>query len=459
MNENLITKAYEMAKERYAAIGVDTDKAIELLEKTPISLQCWQADDVMGFENDTALTGGIQATGNYPGRARNIDELRADIKFVKSLLAGTQRLNLHEIYGDFQGKHVDRDEVEPAHFQSWMEWGKENGMKLDFNSTSFSHPKSGDLSLANPDKSIRDFWIEHTKRCRRVADAMGKFQDDPCIMNIWVHDGSKDQTVNRLRYREIMAQSLDEILAEKLPGMKTCLEAKLFGIGLESYTVGSHDFVTGYCSTRKLMYTLDTGHYEQTENISDMVASLLLYVPELMLHTSRPVRWDSDHVVTMNDQITSYSTNACFLRDADALMLENLAYKMIKARQTTTEDGSWLLRSDIGARRMGVEAHRVMMSYLMHLAASTADMQPTDFETFRARHSEAKHIKEQNIVRAYTKDRFTTFSWAPGISSYTGYIAANSVDKNKIVVPFKQNNTGNFLGFYTVSGKGTNIKS
>lgn len=302
MNENLITKAYEMAKERYAAIGVDTDKAIELLEKTPISLQCWQADDVMGFENDTALTGGIQATGNYPGRARNIDELRADIKFVKSLLAGTQRLNLHEIYGDFQGKHIDRDEVEPAHFQSWMEWGKENGMKLDFNSTSFSHPKSGDLSLANPDKSTRDFWIEHTKRCRRVADAMGKFQDDPCIMNIWVHDGSKDQTVNRLRYREIMAQSLDEILAEKLPGMKTCLEAKLFGIGLESYTVGSHDFVTGYCSTRKLMYTLDTGHYEQTENISDMVASLLLYVPELMLHTSRPVRWDSDHVVTMNDQ-------------------------------------------------------------------------------------------------------------------------------------------------------------
>lgn len=191
MNENLITKAYEMAKERYAAIGVDTDKAIELLEKTPISLQCWQADDVMGFENDTALTGGIQATGNYPGRARDIDELRADIKFVKSLLGGTQRLNLHEIYGDFQGKHVDRDEVEPAHFQSWMEWGKENGMKLDFNSTSFSHPKSGDLSLANPDKSIRDFWIEHTKRCRRVADAMGKFQNDPCIMNIWVHDARK----------------------------------------------------------------------------------------------------------------------------------------------------------------------------------------------------------------------------------------------------------------------------
>jgi len=302
MNENQITKAYEMAKERYAAFGVDTDKAIELLEKTPISLQCWQTDDVMGFENADSLTGGIQATGNYPGRARNIDEVRADIKFVKSLLAGTMRLNLHEIYGDFQGKFVDRDEVEPKHFQSWMEWAKDVDMKLDFNSSSFSHAKSGNLSLANPDKDIREFWIEHTKRCRRIADAMGKYQDDPCIMNIWVHDGSKDLTVERKRYREIFAQSLDEILKEELPGMKTCLEAKLFGIGLESYTVGSHDFVTGYCATRNLMYTLDTGHYEQTENISDMVASLLLFVPELMLHTSRPVRWDSDHAVIMNDQ-------------------------------------------------------------------------------------------------------------------------------------------------------------
>lgn len=175
-------------------------------------------------------------------------------------------------------------------------------MKLDFNSTSFSHPKSGELSLSNPDKGIRDFWIEHTKRCRKIADAMGKAQNDPCIMNIWVHDGSKDLTVEPKRYREIFAESLDEILAEKLDGVKNCLEAKLFGIGLESYTVGSHDFVAGYCATRKLMYTLDTGHYEQTENVSDMIASLLLFVPELMLHVSRPVRWDSDHVTIMNDQ-------------------------------------------------------------------------------------------------------------------------------------------------------------
>lgn len=302
MNEKLITQAYEIAKERYAALGIDTDKAIAQLETIPISLQCWQADDVTGFESNSALTGGIQATGNYPGRARNIDELRQDIGFVKSLLAGTQRLNLHEIYGDFGGKFVDRDEVGPEHFQSWIQWAAEMGMKLDFNTTSFSHPKSGDLSIANPDPEIRKFWIEHCKRCRRIADAMGKAQGEPSIMNLWFHDGSKDTTVERRRYRELFAASLDEILAEELPHMKSCLEAKLFGIGLESFTVGSKDFVTGYCATRKLMFTIDTGHYEPTENVSDLVASLLLFVPELMLHVSRPIRWDSDHVTIMNDQ-------------------------------------------------------------------------------------------------------------------------------------------------------------
>lgn len=302
MKEELIIKAYEIAKERYAQIGVDTDEAISVLEKTPVSLHCWQADDVIGFERREALSGGIQTTGNYPGRARNIDELRKDISFVKTMLAGKHRLNLHETYGDFGERFVDRDEVTVDQFKSWIDWAKDEDMKLDFNSTSFSHPKSGNLSLSNPDPSIREFWIEHTKRCRRIADAMGKAQGDPCIMNIWVHDGSKDLTVERMRYREIFAASLDEILSENLPDMKTCLEAKLFGIGLESYTVGSHDFVAGYCATRKLMYTLDTGHYEQTENVSDMVASLLLFVPELMLHVSRPIRWDSDHVTIMNDQ-------------------------------------------------------------------------------------------------------------------------------------------------------------
>ena len=302
MKKELIEKAYAIAKERYAAVGVDTDRAIETLKQTPISLHCWQADDVTGFERGEALSGGIQATGNYPGKARNIDELRQDILKVKSLIGGTYRFNLHETYGEFGGKQVDRDEVETKYFQGWIDWGKANDMKLDFNSTSFSHPKSGYLSLSNPDKGIRDFWIEHTKRCRRIADDMGKAQGDPCIMNIWVHDGLKDISVEKLRYRQLLKASLDEILTEQLPHMKTCLEAKLFGIGMESYTVGSHDFHAGYCSKNNVMYTLDTGHYEPTENVSDMISSLLLYVPELMLHVSRPVHWDSDHVTLMNDQ-------------------------------------------------------------------------------------------------------------------------------------------------------------
>ena len=302
MNAKQIEQNYLAAKERYAALGVDTDKALETLDKTPISLHCWQADDVVGFERNEAASGGIQTTGNYPGRARNIEEVRQDIKEVSSLVGGTFRLNLHETYGDFGNTFVDRDEVGPEHFKSWMEWGKESGFKLDFNSTSFSHPKSGYLTLSNPDKGIRNFWIEHTKRCRHIADAMGKYQDDPCIMNIWIHDGSKDYTVERYRYRAILKESLDDILAEQLPNMKSCLEAKLFGIGIEAYTVGSHDFYAGYCSKNNVIYTLDTGHYEPTENVSDAVSSLLLFVPELMLHVSRPMHWDSDHVTLYDDK-------------------------------------------------------------------------------------------------------------------------------------------------------------
>lgn len=301
MKTENIESAYAYAKERFAAIGVDTDAAIAKMNEIHLSLHCWQADDVAGFENAGSLTGGIQATGNYPGKARNIDELRADIAKVKTLLPGTHRLNLHEIYGDFAGERVDRDQVEPRHFESWMQWAKENDMKLDFNSTSFSHPKSGSLSLSNPDKGIRDFWIEHTKRCRAVAEEIGKRQGDPCIMNLWIHDGSKDITVNRMHYRSLLKDSLDEIFAQKYDNMKDCLESKVFGIGLESYTVGSSDFYTAYCAQNNKIVTLDTGHFHPTESVADKVSSLLLYVPELMLHVSRPVRWDSDHVTIMND--------------------------------------------------------------------------------------------------------------------------------------------------------------
>ena len=301
MKTELVEKAYAIAKERYAAIGVDTEKAIEKLMHTQLSLHCWQADDVSGFENAGELTGGIQATGNFPGKARNIDELRADILKAKSYIAGNHRLNLHASYGEFGGKKVDRDEIETKHFEGWIQWAKEHNFKLDFNSTSFSHPKSGNLSLANPDEGIRRFWIEHTKRARQIADDMGRAQQDPCIMNIWIHDGSKDQTVEKLRYRQLLQKSLDEILADKRTHMKDCLEAKLFGIGLESYTVGSYDFYLGYCAKNNVICTLDTGHFVPTESVADKISALLLFVPELMLHVSRPVRWDSDQVTIVND--------------------------------------------------------------------------------------------------------------------------------------------------------------
>ena len=301
MNEQKIKQAYELAVERYASLGVDVEKAMELLGQVSLSMHCWQADDVTGFESAGSLSGGIQATGNYLGKARNIDELRADILKAVSMIPGNHRLSLHEIYGDFGGQFVDRDQVEPAHFESWMQWAAENNMKLDFNSTSFSHPKSGDLSLANPDEGIRNFWIEHTKRCRAIADEMGKRQGDKCVMNLWIHDGSKDITVNRMKYRALLKDSLDQIFEQDYEHMLDSIESKVFGIGLESYTVGSNDFYIGYAAQKNKLVTLDTGHFHPTESVADKVSSLLLYVPELLLHVSRPVRWDSDHVTIMND--------------------------------------------------------------------------------------------------------------------------------------------------------------
>ena len=302
MNSKLTTQAYALAKERYAAIGIDTEEVLEQLRNFHLSVHCWQADDVKGFEVQAgALSGGIQSTGNYPGAARNIDELRADILKAKSLIPGSHRLNLHEIYGDFQGKVVDRDEVTVDHFRSWIDWGRENDTLLDFNSTSFSHPKSGNLSLANPDKGIRDFWIEHTRRCRDIADEIGRAQGDPCIMNIWVHDGCKDVSVNHYLYRSLLKDSLDKIFSEDKANMKDCIEGKVFGIGLESFTVGSHDFYTAYAAANGKIPTIDTGHYHPTESPADKVSALLCFVPELMLHVSRPVRWDSDHVTIMDD--------------------------------------------------------------------------------------------------------------------------------------------------------------
>ena len=322
MKENLVRQAYEVARQRYAEYGVDTESVLQQLQDFHLSLHCWQADDVHGFEVQAgAMSGGIQSTGDFPGAARNIDELRQDILKAKSLIPGNHRLNLHEIYGDFQGKVVDRNEVTVEYFQSWIEWARENDTKLDFNSSSFSHPKSGSLSLANPDKEIRGFWVEHTKRCREIANAMGEAQGDPCIMNLWVHDGCKDQSVNHMLYRHLLKESLDEIFAKEQPMMKDCIEGKVFGIGLESFTVGSHDFYTAYAAKNNKIVTIDTGHYHPTEVPGDKVSALLEFIPELMLHVSRPIRWDSDHVTIMDDP-----TQDLFLEIVRAGALDRVHY-------------------------------------------------------------------------------------------------------------------------------------
>ena len=302
MTSTQVHQMYAIAKEQYAALGINTEQVIQQLKNVHLSIHCWQADDVTGFEpQQGAMSGGIQATGNYPGKARNIDELRQDITKALSLLPGTHRLSLHEIYGEFNGKFVDRDACTVDLFRGWMQWAKENNIKLDFNSTNFSHPKSGDLSICNPNDEIRAFWVEHMKRCRQIANVMGEYQQDPCCINLWIHDGSKDLTVDRYLYRSLLKQSLDDILKEKYQWEKPSLESKVFGIGLETMTCGSNDFYIGYAAQHNTMLTLDTGHFHPTESVADKVSSLLLCVPELLLHVSRPVRWDSDHVTIMDD--------------------------------------------------------------------------------------------------------------------------------------------------------------
>jgi len=303
-----IKEQYNNAKERYAELGIDTDKALERLKNISLSLHCWQTDDVGGFESpDSELTGGgIQVTGNYPGKSGNIGEMRADLDKAYSLLPGKHRLNLHAIYGEFEGKKVDRDAVEPEHFTGWMSWAKERGIKLDFNGSFFSHPKADSgFTLSSPDKGIRDFWIEHGKKSRKIAAALGRAQNDPSILNTWIPDGMKDLPVNRLKYRSILKDSLDEMYAEDISSkeMKDAIETKLFGIGSESFVVGSHEFYMGYAAKNNKIVTLDLGHFHPTELIADKLSSLYLFFDELLLHVSRPVRWDSDHVVILNDDI------------------------------------------------------------------------------------------------------------------------------------------------------------
>ncbi len=300
-------KAYKLAQEAYAEIGVDTDSAMNKLSQTAVSLHCWQGDDVSGFENpDAALDGGIMATGNYPGKARTAEQLRMDLDKALSLIPGTHRLNLHAIYGEFKGKKVDRDQIQPEHFSNWIDWAKSKNMGLDFNGTFFSHPKaSSGFTLSSKNEDIRKFWVRHAAVCRKIGEVMGKQTGKTTVTNIWIPDGSKDIPFDRKTPREILKKSLDEIFAEKIDSKFNvdAVECKLFGIGSESYVVGSHEFYMGYAVANKKLLCLDTGHFHPTEVVSDKISSVLQFVDEVLLHVSRPVRWDSDHVVILNDEL------------------------------------------------------------------------------------------------------------------------------------------------------------
>lgn len=307
LNEKLILDAYNVAKEKYTKWGINTDEVLAKLEKVSISLHCWQGDDVSGFENPNGdLTGGIQATGNYPGKARNAEELRQDLDKALSLIPGKHRLNLHAIYLETNGEKVERNKIEPKHFENWVRWAKERGMGLDFNPTCFSHALSADgLTLSHPNKEVRDFWIEHCKASRRIGEYFGKELGTPCITNIWIPDGFKDIPVDKFTPRERLKNSLDEIFSDVIDPEynRDAIESKLFGIGSESYVVGSHEFYMGYAMKNNKMICLDAGHFHPTEVISDKISSVLLFSDELLLHVSRPVRWDSDHVVILNDEL------------------------------------------------------------------------------------------------------------------------------------------------------------
>ena len=299
-------KRYEYAREAYKKIGVDTDKALEILKGLPISMHCWQGDDVTGFDHDGPLSGGIQATGNYPGKARTPEELMADIDKVFSLVPGKHKLNLHASYAIFEeGELVDRDQLEPKHFKKWVEFARERGIGLDFNPTIFSHDMVRDnLTLSSPDQAVRDFWIRHVQACIRISEYFAEELGQPCLMNIWIPDGYKDIPADRLTPRKRFKDSLDQILAMDYDKEKVlvCLESKVFGIGMESYTVGSSEFTINYAASKGILSLMDNGHYHPTEVVSDKISSMLLFHDKLALHITRPVRWDSDHVVLFDDE-------------------------------------------------------------------------------------------------------------------------------------------------------------
>ncbi|MGM0922949.1 MAG: L-rhamnose isomerase [Bacillota bacterium] len=320
-----IKESYELAKIEYEKWGINVEEVLEQLKHVPISIHCWQGDDVGGFEvNKGELSGGIDVTGNYPGKARTPEELRSDIEKALSLIPGKHRINLHAIYAETNGEVVDRDKLEPKHFENWVNWAKENGLGLDFNPTLFSHDKAADgLTLSHPDEEIREFWINHCMASRKIAEYFGKELGTPTLTNIWIPDGYKDAPSDRLTPRIRLKESLDKIFAEEIDEQYNidAVESKLFGIGSESYVVGSHEFYLGYALKNNKLCLLDTGHYHPTEMVSNKISSMLLYSDKLALHVSRPVRWDSDHVVTLDDEIKEISLEIVRNHALDKVMI------------------------------------------------------------------------------------------------------------------------------------------
>ena len=338
-----IEQSFALARERYAEHGADVDAALSTLATVSLSIHCWQGDDVGGFERpDASLSGGgIQVTGNYPGRARNVGELHMDLEKALSLLPGRHRVNLHAMYGEFGGKRVDRDQVEPAHYRGWVEWAKPKGLKLDFNPTLFSHPKAADgWTLSHPDEGVRAFWVEHVRRCRAIAAYLGRELGSPCIHNLWIPDGAKDLVADRWTPRRLLRQALDAIFVTAYPAneMRDSLESKLFGIGSEAFVVGSHEFYLGYALAKGKMICLDLGHFHPTESIADKVSAILQFSNELLLHLSRGLRWDSDHVVTLNDEVQAVMAEVV---RGDALRRVHLALDYFDASMNRV--GAWVI--------------------------------------------------------------------------------------------------------------------
>ncbi len=410
--------SYIEAKEKYAGLGVDTDKAIETLKNVPISLHCWQGDDVIGFDNDGGLTGGIQTTGNYIGRARTPDELMADMDKVLSLTPGKLKLNLHASYAIFDGYFADRDKLEPKHFAKWVQFAKERNMGIDFNPTFFSHPMVKDnLTLSSPDETIRQFWVEHGKCCLKIAEYFANETGIPCVMNIWIPDGYKDVPADRLGPRERFKKSLDEILSIPYDKSKVyvCLESKVFGIGMESYTVGSAEFCMNYVANKGITPLMDNGHYHPTETVSDKISSMLLFNDKIALHITRGVRWDSDHVVILDDETKEIAKE---IVRADALDRVFIATDYFDA--SINRISAWVT----GVRSV----QKALLYALLEPTDTMKEMQNSnDFTALMVIHEELKTMPFGDVWEEYLKQTDTPIDYLSEVKKYENEVLKKRV--------------------------------